>query len=71
MSFGSLVAHPDGSVNTGGVEGVDANLVIKPFSQKGVVESLRVSSPTTLSRTTTACSQWSDSAEHRTRTAME
>lgn len=42
ISFGSLTAHPDGTVDTSGVEGVDPDLVIKPFSQKGVVVSLRV-----------------------------
>ena len=42
VSFGSLAAHPDGTVDTSGVEGVDGDLVIKPFSQKGVVVSLRV-----------------------------
>jgi hypothetical protein len=41
VSFGRLTARPDGSVDTGGVEGVDPDLVIKPFHQKGVVLSLR------------------------------
>ena len=41
VSFGSLSAHPDGTVDASGVEGVDADLVIRPFSQKGVVVSLR------------------------------
>ena len=41
VSFGALTARPDGSVDTSGVEGVDADLIIKPFHQKGVVRSLR------------------------------
>ena len=41
VSFGWVLALPDGSVDTGGVEGVDEDLVIKPFDQKGVVVSLR------------------------------
>lgn len=41
VHFGHLTANPDGSVNAGGVEGVDADLVIKPFHQKGVVVSVR------------------------------
>jgi len=41
VNFGSITAHPDGSLDTSGVEGVDADLVIKPFHQKGVVVSLR------------------------------
>ncbi|MBL9077918.1 MAG: hypothetical protein JNL08_10470 [Planctomycetes bacterium] len=41
IAFGALVAHPDGSVTTAAVEGVDADLVVRPFHQKGVVVSLR------------------------------
>src|SRR5262247_2464680 len=40
--FGQLTARPDGSVDASGVEGVDPDLVIKPFHQKGVVNSVRV-----------------------------
>ncbi len=36
-----MTAHGDGSVDTSAVEGVDADLVVKPFHQKGVVVSLR------------------------------
>jgi hypothetical protein len=39
--FGSITASPDGSVDTASVEGVDADLIIKPFHQKGAVISLR------------------------------
>jgi hypothetical protein len=41
VNFGRLTARADGSVDTSGVEGVDTDLVIKPFHQKGVVVSLR------------------------------
>jgi hypothetical protein len=41
VSFGVITARPDGTVNTSQVEGVDPDLVIKPFSLKGVVPSVR------------------------------
>ncbi len=41
VEFGYITAHPDGTFDTSAVQGVDANLVIKPFHQKGVVVSLR------------------------------
>ena len=41
VSFGRISAHPDGSVDASEVAGVDADLIIKPFHQKGVVISLR------------------------------
>jgi cytochrome c peroxidase len=41
VSFGSLTAHPDGTVDTSAVVGVDSDLVIKPFSRKGAFRSLR------------------------------
>lgn len=41
VSFGSLIAKPDGSVDTSGVTGVNADLIIRPFHQKGAVISLR------------------------------
>jgi hypothetical protein len=41
IGFGRLVAHPDGTLDTGGIEGVDPDLAIRPFSQKGVVGTLR------------------------------
>lgn len=41
VSFGQLTAMPDGLVDLQKVEGVDADLVIRPFSQKGVMTSLR------------------------------
>jgi hypothetical protein len=41
VSFGSLTAHPDGTADTSSVAGVDPDLIIKPFSRKGVFRSLR------------------------------
>lgn len=41
VGFGKLTANPDGSVNTSQVSGVDADLIVKPFSQKGVTRSVR------------------------------
>src|SRR5262245_8181930 len=42
VNFGQLIARPNGSVDTSKVEGVDPDLIIKPFHQKGVVNSVRV-----------------------------
>ena len=41
VSFGTLVAQPDGTVDVARIEGIDADLVVRPFSQKGVMTSLR------------------------------
>lgn len=41
VNFGQLTARPDGSVDTSGVQGVDADLIIRPFGLKGVVNSVR------------------------------
>ncbi len=41
VNFGSLDVQPDGVVDTRKLEGIDTDLVIKPFSQKGVITSLR------------------------------
>lgn len=41
VSFGALTAHPDGTVDQSGVEGVDEDLVVKPFGWKGDVARLR------------------------------
>ena len=48
VSFGSLIAYPDGRVDPRGIEGVDWDLVIKPFHQKGAVVSLREFSVTAM-----------------------
>ena len=39
--FGSVTAHADGTIDTSAVQGVDADLIVRPFHQKGVVVSLR------------------------------
>ena len=41
VKFGSLMAMADGSVDIVALEGIDADLVLRPFSQKGVFTSLR------------------------------
>jgi len=41
VRFGAIVAKPDGVVDLSGVEGVDADLIVRPFSRKGVFTSLR------------------------------
>jgi len=41
VSFGELTAFSDGQVDLEKVTGIDADLIVRPFSQKGVVNSLR------------------------------
>ena len=41
VGFGSITAWPEGTFDTTKVEGVDSDLIIKPFMQKGVIVSLR------------------------------
>ena len=41
VGFGSITAQPDGTFDTSKVEGVDSDLIIKPFMQKGAIVSLR------------------------------
>jgi len=41
VSFGFLTALPDGSLKLAEVEGIDRDLVVRPWSQKGTVSSLR------------------------------
>ena len=41
VSFGTITGLANGTSDTSAVEGIDANLVLKPFHQKGVVVSLR------------------------------
>jgi hypothetical protein len=41
VNFGQIVAHPDGTVDTSAVRGVDPDLIIKPFSRKGATRSVR------------------------------
>jgi hypothetical protein len=41
VDFGRITAMPDGVVDLSAVDGVDADLVVRPFSQKGVMTSIR------------------------------
>ncbi len=41
VSFGAITAQVDGDVDTSEVQGVGADLVVRPWSQKGLVISLR------------------------------
>ena len=41
VSFGHVVASPDGAVDTSQVSGVDPDLVVRPFGWKGTVARLR------------------------------
>jgi mono/diheme cytochrome c family protein len=41
VEFGAVTARPDGVLDLSRIEGVDTDLVIRPFSQKGVIVSLR------------------------------
>ncbi|MBO0903496.1 di-heme oxidoredictase family protein [Jiella sonneratiae] len=41
VDFGRLTAFPDGSVDLSELSGVDDDLVVRPFSQKGVMTSIR------------------------------
>jgi len=41
VQFGSIIAHPDGIVDLDAIEGVDSDLIVRPFSRKGVFTSLR------------------------------
>lgn len=39
--FGTLTVTPDGLVDVSGLDGIDSDLTVRPFSQKGVFASLR------------------------------
>ncbi|MBK8253903.1 MAG: hypothetical protein IPK82_14725 [Polyangiaceae bacterium] len=41
VTFGKLIVYPDGSMDTGQVEGIDPDLTVKPFGWKGNVARLR------------------------------
>ncbi|HRI69311.1 MAG TPA: di-heme oxidoredictase family protein [Polyangium sp.] len=41
ISFGSITVTPEGVVDTSQIEGVDEDLVIKPFAWKGTIAKLR------------------------------
>jgi cytochrome c peroxidase len=41
VRFGAITAHADGVVDLDSVEGIDADLILRPFSRKGVFTSIR------------------------------
>ena len=41
ISFGTLIVYPDGNFDTSEIEGLDPDLILKPFHQAGRVISLR------------------------------
>ena len=41
VPFGAITAHAEGSVDTSGVVGVDPDLIVRPFSRKGAMRSVR------------------------------
>jgi hypothetical protein len=41
VSFGQIAVHADGTIDDSGVEGVDRDLVIRPFGWKGTFSDLR------------------------------
>lgn len=41
VDFGTIEAHPNGMVDFNGLDGIDTDLVVRPFGQKGVFTSLR------------------------------
>lgn len=41
VSYGFITAQPDGVVDLNAIQGIDTDLIIRPFSQKGVFVSLR------------------------------
>ena len=41
VHFGAILAQPDGIVDFSALDGVDADLTVRPFSRKGVFTSLR------------------------------
>ncbi len=42
VNFGQITANPNGTLDTSGIQGIDTDLIVKPFHQKGVVNSVRV-----------------------------
>lgn len=41
VDFGQITALPNGKIDPSGIEGVDWDLIVKPFHQKGAVVSIR------------------------------
>jgi len=50
VSFGTLTAHADGSVDTSGVVGIDADLRVRPFHAKGHEATIRIFTRNALNR---------------------
>ncbi len=50
VSFGDILVQPDGRVDPRGINGVDWDLIVKPFHQKGAVVSLREFSNTAMNQ---------------------
>jgi hypothetical protein len=42
VNFGTLTVFPDGTADTSQIQGVNIDLVVRPFNQKGTVLSLRI-----------------------------
>ncbi|RJP42079.1 MAG: hypothetical protein C4547_00920 [Phycisphaerales bacterium] len=42
VDYGSITAHPDGTVDTSGVQGIDADLRLRPFHAKGHEATIRI-----------------------------
>jgi cytochrome c peroxidase len=41
INFGSITVHSSGKISTGGLRGIDKDLVVKPFQWKGAVPTIR------------------------------
>ncbi|MBB1487739.1 di-heme oxidoredictase family protein [Oceanospirillum sediminis] len=41
VSFGSITVSPDGSIDTNDLDGIDDDLIVKPFEWKGMVSHVR------------------------------
>jgi cytochrome c peroxidase len=41
VRFGSILARPEGIVDLSSIDGIDADLILRPFSRKGVFTSIR------------------------------
>ena len=41
IGFGRITARPDGTIGMDELEGVDTDLIVRPFMQKGTIVSLR------------------------------
>lgn len=48
ISFGELIVGTDGRIDVSGIEGVDHDLIVRPFTHKGTMISLRVFAVTAL-----------------------